>query len=295
MKNLKNELLNLSVYKSYSILAIYLIFSILKIYGQYLEDYLIQTIFLFLSNLLLVLPFIKNNQPGYDKKILFFFTFLFLGQSIIIFYNKPEFLKLGMVFYILSKIIILLILDHQHKEIGFKTRQDYWKILGPQVASFGLAYLLYNDSKLDSFTSILVILYSQLGALLLTYILYLNNLRNQLYIKLGLILLLFHDSIGGFNFFHHKFDTYFILTYSLIIAGNYLLGLGLWSSRKELYKNHETNSSVNWFLSVEFAKKSFLESVIYGKKKRSVFSIDKPDSKKDNYREKCPESIFNYL
>ena len=260
MKNHKIEKKGFTVYKSYPIFATYLILGSLKVFGQIHYQIAYQIVILLATNLLLVFPFLKNYQKGYDFRIILYFIFIFLGQSIIIFYENLTFLKLGMLFYILAKIMILLTFDHQHREIRLKMTKDYWKILSPQVLSFGLAYLLYNDSKLDSTTSILIIIYSELGAFLFTYLLYLNNLKNQIFIKVGLVILLIHDTVGGYNFFHYHFDTHFVITYILLIAGNYLMGYGLWCSRKELNKNFDYYASVNWFLSVNFAKTSFLKT-----------------------------------
>lgn len=256
MKNHKFEKPGFTVYKSLAVFALYLVLSSLKIVGQTHHNFIFQLVFLIGSNLLLIFPFLKNYQKGFDFRIILYFIFIFLGQSIIILYQNLTFLKLGMVFYILAKIMLLLTLDHQHGEIRLKTSKDYWKILSPQVASFALAYLLYNDSKLDSTTSILIIIYSELGALLFTYLLYLNNLKNQIFIKFGLMFLLIHDTLGGYNFFHQLIDEHFVVTYIFVIAGNYLLGYGLWCSRKELNKNFDFYASINWFLSVNFAKKS---------------------------------------
>jgi hypothetical protein len=108
---------------------------------------------------------------------------------------------------------------------------DFFKILGPQLLSFSIGYFVYNDTNLDISSSFLIIIDSVVQALFFSYIFYFKKYSGVNYIQIGIVLLSLHDIFGGFNIFNHNVDKNFIVSFSLISIGNFILGFGLWKSR----------------------------------------------------------------
>ena len=237
MKKYFKSVGRLTVYQDTRIFVYYILLCFLKAFFQILDLKEFQVFLLLILNYFLLKPFQRKGVFDQNTKYKLYFGLVFLGQATIIYYNNLFFLKLGTAFFILSKITILFILDHHHSDIRLLTKSDYLKILGPQIVSFSLAYLFYNHGSLDTEMAILIIVMAELEALLATFILYLNNLKkNHIYIKLGVILIMLHDSFGGLNFYNTQLDKYFIISILLISIGNFLLGLGFWRSRSAFNK-----------------------------------------------------------
>ncbi|MCP9764898.1 hypothetical protein [Lacihabitans soyangensis] len=165
------------------------------------------------------------------SKVLLYFAILSVGEFFIIFNKNVIFLKLGIFFYLLSKFILLLLLKNSLKDFQLVTIWDSIKIIGPQLVSFALGFLIYNNADLDISLSVLVIIYAVLSALIFSYIFYFKNFVGMRFIVIGLILITIHESFGGLNFFNSYIDKDFVISFILISAGKYFLGLGFWKSR----------------------------------------------------------------
>jgi hypothetical protein len=164
-----------------------------------------------------------------------YFIILSLGEFIVIFFEEQFFLKLGIVFYLCSKFILLAIFKNTIKDFRLLNGKDFLFILVPQFISFALGYLIYNNSVVDISLSFLIINYAVVEALIFSYIFYFKSYYGVNILRLGLVLISLHDVFGGYNFFNQNIDNHFILSFLLISFGKYFLGLGLWKSRVSIY------------------------------------------------------------
>jgi hypothetical protein len=223
------------VYDNLLLLIFYFVFSLFKIYYQTFFSPPSQIVFLTLANALLAYPFFKPKFYSSRINVVFYFFLITLGESAIILYNIPIFLEFGMVFYLLSKIALIPVFRNTLKDFRLSNVSDFIKILGPQLASFTIGYLIYNDSNLDISVAFLVIIDAVVHALLFSYIFYFKNYTGVNHIKAGMLFLFVHDAFGGFNIFNNNIDKNFVISFCLITIGNFLLGQGLWKSRAEYY------------------------------------------------------------
>mgnify|MGYP006934650737 FL=1 len=220
-----------NVYESIILSSMYLLLCLAKIYFQIFFDSKLQLSFLIVANTLLAYPFFKAHYFQYRIHVLSYFLLITIGESTIVFYEDLTFLKQGIAFYLFSKIALILVFRNSLKEYMFNNTVDFFKILGPQLLSFAIGYFVYNDNNLDISTSFLIIIESVMQALFFSYIFYFKNHSGVNFLRIGIVLLSLHDIFGGFNIFNHNVDKNFIVSFSLISMGNFLLGFGLWKSR----------------------------------------------------------------
>ncbi|MCP9754416.1 hypothetical protein EGI26_04475 [Lacihabitans sp. CCS-44] len=219
------------VYENIFLLLIYSLFCIAKIYFQIFFDPPLQVLFLVGANILLTYPFFKANFFQPRVSVLWYFLLITIGEIIIVFYEDLDFLKLGMSFYLFSKIALILVFRNTLKDFRLTKLNDFLKILGPQVMSFAIGYMIYNDSNLDISISFLIIIDAVVQALVFSYIFYFKNASGVNFVRAGLVFLSLHDVFGGFNIFNHNVDKDFVVSFVLISTGNFILGYGLWKSR----------------------------------------------------------------
>ena len=228
-------LINKSNKYSSLLVVLYIFFSIVKIYAQINEHFLTQSFILVFSNLLLILPFLFENRPEKFLPLFKFLFFLTIGEAIIVYYDNPILLNSGMVFYLLSKISLLMILKrNRENEKIFKTSRVIITSLSI-IFAFSVIYIFYNTASVSFFTSILILLYSAFTTYLFIHIFYFKDNRFKKYFVIGLILLIIHDISGGFNFFHALIDKNFIYSYLFISSGNLILFYGFWKSRNVIF------------------------------------------------------------
>lgn len=220
-----------NVYTHPWMILIYALCCSAKIFFQINFNYFFQCLILISLNYLLIFPFLKEHLYVLKSKVLLYFVILSLGEFIIIFHKNDMFLKLGILFYLLSKFVLLLLLKNSLKDFRIVSLWDSIKIIGPQLVSFAVGFLIYNNSDIDIPLSILIIIYAVLSALIFSYIFYFKNFVGMKIIVIGLILISIHESFGGFNFFNQNIDKDFVISFSLISVGKYFLGLGFWQSR----------------------------------------------------------------
>jgi hypothetical protein len=219
------------VYENIFLLLIYSLFCSAKIYFQIFFDPPIQVLFLVGANTLLAYPFFKAKFFQPRVSVLWYFLLITIGEIIIVFYEDLDFLKLGMSFYLFSKIALILVFRNTLKDFRLTKLNDFLKILGPQVVSFAIGYMIYNDSNLDISISFLIIIDAVVQALVFSYIFYFKNGSGVNFVRAGLVFLSLHDVFGGFNIFNHNVDKDFVVSFVLISTGNFILGYGLWKSR----------------------------------------------------------------
>jgi hypothetical protein len=208
-------------------ITVYLILTFTKIHYQIIDREILQIITLILTNILLwAFMFDKNDseirEVNYAKLFLAFIT---LGQVYIIFFKDVIFIKLGITFYLLSRILLLLIIGKGLTKFKLYSPIDYFKVFGPFVASFILCFFTYNEYQLDISLSILVVFYGVIGSLLVSFLFYQKTHFTSLGLTLAIIALTIHDVIGGFSFFNYNFDPTFTYSYMLIALGNGLFAL----------------------------------------------------------------------
>jgi hypothetical protein len=223
------------MYDRMGLVMVYSALCLGKIYFQVHFNYVLQSLFLMAINYILIYPFFKDPLYLLKDKVLLYFVVLSSGEFIIIFYEDLVFLKLGILCYLSSKFVLLLILKNKLQDFRLLTAKDFCKILGPQLISFAMAYLIYNDANVDFSLSILIIIYAVVEALIFSYIFYFKNYDGVNIVRIGLVFISLHDIYGGYNFFNHNIDKYFIVSFLLISTGKFFLGLGLWKSH--IYKN----------------------------------------------------------
>lgn len=220
-----------NVYLHPWMISSYIIACLAKIYFQINFNYYFQCLILIWLNYILIFPFLREYFYVLKFKILLYFVILSLGEFIIIFHSNLILLKFGILFYLLSKFGMLLLLKNSLKDFRITTFSDAIKIVGPQIISFTLGFLIYNNADIDLSLSVLIIIYAVLSALIFSYTFYFKNFMGAKTIVIGLILISIHESFGGFNFFNQNIDEDFVISFSLISVGKYFLGLGFWQSR----------------------------------------------------------------
>lgn len=228
MKNIYDKF---NVYLHPWMIILYGVLCLCKIFFQVNFNYLVQCLILILLNYLLLFPFLKEYLYSLKSKVLLYFVVLTVGEFFIIFHKNEIFLKLGILFYLLSKFVLLLLLKNSLKDFQLVTGWDFLKIIGPQLISFALGFLIYNNADLDISLSLLVIIYAVLSALIFSYIFYFKNFVGIRTLIIGLLLITAHESFGGLNFFNNNIDKDFVISFTLISVGKYMLGLGFWKSR----------------------------------------------------------------
>lgn len=231
METIKTVCPERNIYEGVILLSLYLLLCLAKIYFQIFFDSKLQLSFLIGANCILAYPFFKAHYLHYRVNVLSYFVLITIGESLIVFYEDLTFLKQGIAFYLFSKIALILIFRNFVKEYMFNNPMDFFKILGPQLLSFSIGYFVYNDTNLDISSSFLIIIDSVVQALFFSYIFYFKKYSGVNYIQIGIVLLSLHDIFGGFNIFNHNVDKNFIVSFSLISIGNFILGFGLWKSR----------------------------------------------------------------
>lgn len=219
------------VYENVFLFFIYSLFCLAKIYFQIFFNPPLQVLFLVVANILLAYPFIKANFFQPRVSVLWYFMLITFGEILIIFYEDLSFLKLGMLFYLFSKIALILVFRNTLRDFRLTKLSDFLKILGPQLLSFVIGYMIYNDSNLNISISFLIIIEAVVQALVFSYIFYFKNANGVNLVRSGLVFLSLHDVFGGFNIFNFNVDKDFVISFFLISMGNFILGNGLWKSR----------------------------------------------------------------
>lgn len=135
------------------------------------------------------------------------------------------FLRLGMMFYLLSRLSLLLIISKGLTRFKLYTPFDYLKVFGPFVSSFILCFFTYNEYQLDFSLVILIISYGVIGSLLVSFLFYQKQNFSNIYLITAILFFTIHDALGGFSFFNYNFDPTFTVSYILIALGNGLFAL----------------------------------------------------------------------
>lgn len=208
-------------------ISVYLLLTFFKIYFQILGIESVQVLLLLITNVLLWMYMFEKKDT--DKKEIniakLFLAFITLGETYIIFYKNLTFLRLGVLFYLFSRLSILLILGKGLT--GFKLYQpfDYFKVFGPFISSFILCYFTYNEYQLDFSLVVLIISYGVIGSLLVSFLFYQKQNFSNIYLITAILFFTIHDALGGFSFFNYNFDPSFTLSYILIALGNGLFAI----------------------------------------------------------------------
>ncbi|MFC3811488.1 hypothetical protein [Lacihabitans lacunae] len=206
---------------------VYLMLTFIKIHYQIIEKELIQVFILLCTNTLLWV-YMFDNKDTETKGINYaklFLAFITLGETYIIFYKNMTFLRLGMMFYLFSRLSLLLIISKGLTRFKLYTPFDYLKVFGPFVSSFILCFFTYNQYQLDFSLVILIISYGVIGSLLVSFLFYQKQSFSNIYLITAILFFTIHDALGGFSFFNYNFDPTFTISYILIALGNGLFAL----------------------------------------------------------------------
>lgn len=221
-------------------ILVYLILTFIKIQFQISGKESVQVLVLLFTNTLLW-RYMFDAKDSENKGIIYaklFLAFITLGETYIIFYKNMTFLKLGMFFYLFSRIFLLLIIGKGLTRFKLYQPFDYIKVFGPFILSFILCFFTYNQYQLDLSLVILIILYGVIGSLLVSFLFYQKQSFSSLHLIVAILFFTIHDALGGFSFFNYNFDSTFTYSYLLISMGNGLFGIWFKNTYKTYIKNH---------------------------------------------------------